>query len=88
MTRKVEEESESTEMVGVEHLGQYVFEMTKAKVASLKEGREVLPVVEDVNGRDGEEEDEDAPGQNVMEEVEADGEGDVALGEGQPEEQD
>lgn len=27
-----------TEMVGVEHLGQYVFEMTQAKVEALKKG--------------------------------------------------
>lgn len=30
-------------MEGVEHLGQYVFEMTKAKVEALKAGGGVLP---------------------------------------------
>ncbi|KAI5360934.1 putative intron-binding protein aquarius [Septoria linicola] len=31
------------EMVGVEHLGQYVFEMTNAKVRALKEGQGIMP---------------------------------------------
>lgn len=43
--RKVDAEVESTEMEGVEHLGQYVFEMTKAKVEALKAGGGVLPPV-------------------------------------------
>ena len=30
--RGVDEEVQTTEMVGVEHLGQYVFEMTKARM--------------------------------------------------------
>lgn len=38
------------EMEGVEHLGQYVFEMTQAKVKSLKEGSEVLPPQEPTAG--------------------------------------
>lgn len=58
-----DEEVERTAMVGVEHLGQYVFEMTKVKIEALKEGREVLPVVreEDIvkDGQDDEDEDED-----------------------------
>jgi len=41
--RQLDEEVEGTEMVGVEHLGQYVFEMTKAKVEMLKTGNVVLP---------------------------------------------
>lgn len=66
MQRKVDEIEgvQATEMEGVEHLGQYVFEMTKAKVESLKEGREVLPEVEEVIG---DEEDDDEQG--VVEEV-------------------
>ena len=36
--RGVADEVEGTEMVGVEHLGQYVFEMTRAKVEALKGG--------------------------------------------------
>jgi len=45
-TRTVEAETDATEMDGVEHLGQYVYEMTQAKVKSLKEGREKLPEIE------------------------------------------
>ena len=46
-SRSVEEEVEATEMAGVEHLGQYVFEMTKAKLESLKAGGKQLPAVEE-----------------------------------------
>ena len=42
------EELEGTEMDGVEHLGQYVFEMTQAKVEMLKKGRIVLPPPETI----------------------------------------
>lgn len=41
--RLVNNDVENTEMDGVEHLGQYVFEMTQAKVKALKEGGGVLP---------------------------------------------
>ena len=41
--RPLSAEIDTTEMVGVEHLGQYVFEMTQAKVKMLKEGMEALP---------------------------------------------
>ena len=41
---------EGTEMEGVEHLGQYVFEMTQAKVEMLKKGVNVLPPQEAVIG--------------------------------------
>ncbi len=34
-TRGLEDEAEGTEMEGVEHLGQYVFEMTQAKVKAM-----------------------------------------------------
>jgi intron-binding protein aquarius len=48
-------------MTGVEHLGQYVFEMTKAKVQQIKEGDGKLPppdaAVEGV--RDASDEDEE-----------------------------
>jgi intron-binding protein aquarius len=37
-------------MEGVEHLGKYVFEMTKAKVEALKLGGGVLPAVREENG--------------------------------------
>lgn len=34
--RLLDDEAEGTEMEGVEHLGQYVYEITQAKIASLK----------------------------------------------------
>ncbi|EON65364.1 hypothetical protein W97_04602 [Coniosporium apollinis CBS 100218] len=58
-TRAVDEEVEATEMEGVEHLGQYVFEMTQAKVRAIREGGGVLPPVEEegmeVDDEEGEE---------------------------------
>lgn len=42
------EEVEGSEMDGVEHLGQYVFEMTQAKVEMLKKGRNIFPPPEAV----------------------------------------
>lgn len=73
MLRKVDEVEgvQATEMEGVEHLGQYVFEMTKAKVESLKEGREVLPEVEEVIG-----DEEDDNEQGVVEEMDVEVEAD------------
>lgn len=41
--RQLNDEVEGTEMAGVEHLGQYVFEMTQAKVEMLKGGKVILP---------------------------------------------
>jgi intron-binding protein aquarius len=41
--RALDDELDGTVMTGVEHLGQYVFEMTKAKVQQLKEGGGQLP---------------------------------------------
>lgn len=44
LERKEEDEVPGvTEMVGVEHLGQYVFEMTQAKVEALKKGGVAVP---------------------------------------------
>ncbi|KAJ4305036.1 hypothetical protein N0V90_000565 [Kalmusia sp. IMI 367209] len=49
MDSKIQEEQEAV-MDGVEHLGQYVFEMTKAKVEALKAGGGQLPAANgDVN---------------------------------------
>lgn len=45
-SRALVDEVEATEMEGVEHLGQYVFEMTKAKVEALKANGGVLPPIE------------------------------------------
>ena len=40
--RLLEDDVGSTEMTGVEHLGQYVFEMARAKVEALKRGEIVF----------------------------------------------
>jgi intron-binding protein aquarius len=50
------EEVPSVVMTGVEHLGQYVFEMTKAKVKMLKETGGKLPVLEEVERDESDEE--------------------------------
>ena len=57
--RVLDDEVDGTVMTGVEHLGQYVFEMTKAKVQQLKEGggQVQLPTLEEAY--DVEEEDDD-----------------------------
>ncbi|KAL9044416.1 MAG: hypothetical protein Q9214_002445 [Letrouitia sp. 1 TL-2023] len=44
--RLLDDEVKSTEMVGVEHLGEYVYEMTKAKVEALKASGQGMPAVE------------------------------------------
>lgn len=63
------EEGKYADMEGVEHLGQYVFEMTGAKVKALKEGAEVLPAIEE--GVQGEDVDEDGPVEAVEAEDDA-----------------
>ena len=65
-TRDLEEEVEGTEMEGVEHLGQYVFEMTQAKVKAMGgqvaiaegiDGVEDSYGIEEGNDDEGEDED-------------------------------
>lgn len=75
MQRKVDdvEGVQATEMDGVEHLGQYVFEMTRAKVESLKEGREILPEADEVV----EDEEDDENEQDIVEEVD----GEIEVGD-------
>lgn len=71
--RKVDAEIEdgrTATMEGVEHLGQYVFEMTKAKVEALKAGGGVLPPPAET--KVDEEGDEDGA-QEVYEEDEPEG---------------
>lgn len=72
-SRLLAEDVAATEMVGVEHLGQYVFEMTKAKVESLKGEGTQVPVIEEtleVRGEDEEDEDEgEDEGEGMVEEV-------------------
>lgn len=68
--RKVDADAPSTEMAGVEHLGQYVFEMTQAKVAALKANGGVLPPPEAVQDTKMEVEEEDDDGTGLIEEEE------------------
>lgn len=64
--RQLEDEAEGTEMAGVEHLGQYVFEMTRAKVEMLKKGNSMLlPREMDIDAT------EDGMADEVGEDVEA-----------------
>jgi intron-binding protein aquarius len=65
--RTLADEVEGTQMVGVEHLGQYVFEMTRSKVEALG-GESVVEGEMDVEDEDGvdamevvEEEEDDDP---------------------------
>lgn len=70
-SRLLANEVEGVEMDGVEHLGQYVFEMTQAKVEMLKTGVKVLPPREV------------AVGKEVVEDEESDSEsGEVKVEEG------
>ena len=58
-TRQADEEVQAVEMEGVEHLGQYVYEMTKAKVEDMKKGQAVLMEEDDMVINSSEEEDEE-----------------------------
>ncbi|KAL8674133.1 MAG: hypothetical protein Q9168_001470 [Polycauliona sp. 1 TL-2023] len=82
-SRLLEDDVKATGMTGVEHLGQYVFEMTKAKVESLKEGGKHLPAIEETPEMmrvDGEDQDEGL--HEEEEEVEAEGERNEEMVEG------
>jgi len=63
--RSLNDEVEGTEMASVEHLGQYVFEMTQAKVEMLKRGATVLPP-KDTNVDIAEDEDVDQEGGEIV----------------------
>lgn len=69
--RLLETEVDSTEMAGVEHLGQYVFEMTGAKVKQLKAGEVQLPVTREEIMVDDEDEDGDVLVEEVQGELDA-----------------
>lgn len=69
-TRVVDAEVDATAMTGVEHLGQYVYEMTQAKIAQMKTGAlEDLPQ-EQVNDGGLEETHEDTEVEAVAEQPE------------------
>lgn len=75
--RGVADEAAEVHMEGVEHIGQYVYEMTQAKVKALKEGGGVLPPPATTNGRieeeDAEEDEAGAEDVNEAEDQEIDG---------------
>ena len=62
-TRVVEDEVEAVEMTGVEHMGQYVYEMTQAKIRQLSAGVIALPPEEATLEREEEEEIADVDGE-------------------------
>ena len=69
--RGINDKAESSEMDSVEHLGQYVYEMTQAKVKALREeGRQLAQLEEENPVRVGsdEEDDEDDGGVAVKDE--------------------
>ena len=74
--RLLDDEAEGTEMEGVEHLGQYVYEMTQAKVASLKAEsgkQDVMEAVVEAPAEDltmGEAEDDEFDHNDDLEELE------------------
>ena len=80
--RLLEDEVDATEMVGLEHLGQYVHTMTQAKVNMLKEGKGVLPPQEaqsllDKDGEDDAQDIKEEGNENLEIEVDADAEMEV-----------
>lgn len=65
-------------MEGVEHLGQYVFEMTQAKVEMLKRGRNIVPPQEaaidhgkdeEMDGEGGEVKVEQVPDESELDDI-------------------
>ena len=66
-TRLLTNEVEGTEIEGVEHLGQYVFEMTQVKVEMLRKGRKALPHEEAIVKHN---EDEEIDGEGGRDKVE------------------
>ena len=66
-TRGVDDETEATEMDGVEHLGQYVYQMTQAMVKQLKENGGQLPRPAATQGQvEDEDEDQDQDGEEEL----------------------
>ncbi len=73
-TRLVSDEVDATQMTGVEHLGQYVFEMSQAKVEAVKRGEGVELVGTDTGGLSGAMSgDEDEAIQDVEEMIDEEG---------------
>lgn len=79
--RRLDDDVAATEMVGVEHLGQYVYEMTQAKVKMLKEGAGVLPPQEPEQLLDVDKDDDLARGGEAEDEVNGDGDAEAEVEE-------
>jgi intron-binding protein aquarius len=84
--RALDDDVDSTVMTGVEHLGQYVFEMTKAKVQQIKEGSGMLPPPDAAVEVEGDESDEDEDMGAAVEEEDG-GEQDIDEEKGEGEEE-
>ena len=77
--RLLVDDAEATEIMGLEHQGQYVYEMTQAKIKALKEGTAMLPPQEpeqvlDIDREEGDRrpvKDEDAVDRNLEDVKEA-----------------
>lgn len=59
---------EGVEMTGVEHLGQYVYEMTQAKVEAIKKGEGMMPPAEKIVIHDEDDGDDAGPVDAELEE--------------------
>ncbi|KIW08100.1 uncharacterized protein PV09_01038 [Verruconis gallopava] len=68
--RLLNDNVDSTEIVNTEHLMQYVWEMTKAKVQAIKEGGTALPEISDEMRVDDEDDGENVIDEDVPEEPE------------------
>lgn len=67
--RGLQDTVDGVEMAGVEHLGQYVYEMTQAKVKMLKEGMGVMPPQESAKILDVDAEEADEGGEGKGQEI-------------------
>lgn len=72
-SRSMGKEVEATEMVSVEHLGQYVFEMSQAKIEALKRG-EGVALLQNGEGANGIEDDEEELEEDEQRKEEEEGE--------------
>ena len=68
--RDLDDEIKATEMTGVEHLGQYVYEMTQAKVAQIASSNGALPAISKRELADAEMADDHVKEEDEMEQPE------------------
>lgn len=79
--RLLDDDAGSTGMTGVEHLGQYVFEMARAKIEALKRGEIAVGIDEKGGEVDGIEDEEMSEGEGLREEITKTAEDDSEEGE-------